>query len=687
MDDDFKTISNYKSYVAKPEITNIGPGFLVRGSRNCMIDYALRVISRPGYTLYAQENDGGNGIVSSYDWDTSNDTFYQMRTHDGKLEFDFGAHYYLLKGGFSTSVMEFAKIWDDTEKIDVLMMVCGDTNVYKWSGGVARIRSSTATTVTKQGVITAATTIAFVAGTPGIIAATITDSAANFLNAGFAKGDTLYVTGSAGNSRNFTVGSVTAGTLTLIMSDVLVSEAAGPAITLHNGSPTWATSRFLLNGTRKIVYNGTEYAYTGGETTDTLTGLTAFPATTLGDVTFQALVTLPNPSPAIPASFKADLVAVQLNQLILGSTQSQEIYGSAIDDYTDFTLTSPRAPGDPFMVTMDKRCTCIVPIDNVAQTTSSIMFGGGSNEFFQLSFQLSQDNTNELVRMVKLKTATGSGLISRDAITPVKTGTAYVSQEPALDILSQVQNADRKDLPLSDPIKDDFDQYNFTNSQVKYWKRAIYIALPAEGIFLIYDLMRNLWQPPQYAPISCFSVRSDDGLLYGHSSITDETYKMFDGLNDNGNIIPMVARFGYNNGGRRDRIKNMTEYWTDGYITKNGVLNMTQYLGFEGAAGIKNMTIRGDDPTIVVANDDASPLGAEPLGAVPLGGASFGPQVGLMGASQEMLRFWQADTMSLVDYTEQFVEYSMSTLNAQCAVVAHGSNQWDAGTSVVSHKK
>lgn len=688
MDDDFKTITGYHSYVNKPEITNIGPGYLVKGSKNCVIDYALRVVSRAGYTLYAQANDGGNGIVSSYDWDTSNDTFYQMRSHDGKLEFDFGAHYYLLKGGFATSKMQFAKIWDDTEKIDMLMMVCGDTNVYKWSGGVAKISSATATTVTKQGVITAQTTIAFVAGTPGMIAPTITDSANNFLNAGFAAGDTLYVTGSTGNSRNFTVGSVTAGTITLIMGNVLVSEAAGPSITMHNGSPTWATSRFIINGTRKITYRGVDYAYTGGETTDTLTGLTGFPLDSAQeDVVFQTLITLPNPSPAIPAYFKADLVAVQLNQLILGSTKSQEIYGSSITDYTNFTLTSPRAPGDPFMVTMDKTCTCIVPIDNVAQTTSSIMFGGGTNEFFQLSFQLSQDNTNELVRMIKLKTATGSGLISTDAISPVKTGTAYISHEPALDILSQVQNADRKDLPLSDPIKDDFDMYDFTNAQVKYWKRAIYIAIPAEGIFLIYDLMRNLWQPPQYAPISCFSVRSDDGWLYGHSSITDETYKMFDGLNDNGNIIPMVARFGYNNGGRRDRIKNMTEYWTDGYITQNGVLDMGQYLGFEGAKGIKNLVINGNDPDVTVASLDASPLGSEPLGAVPLGGVSFGLQTGLAGQSSEMVRYYQVDTMSLVDYFEQFVEYKMSTLDAQCAIVAHGSNQFDAGTAPISNKK
>lgn len=772
----FKLITQYKSYVAKPEVTALDPRFLVPGSKNVLIDYALRVISRNGYKLYNQENTEGGGCVSSYDWSTSNGKFFSMRTNDNTLSFDWNGLYNPLMTNLRSAALEFTKMWDDTEKIDVLLFVLGDTNTYKWSGGVATLRSRTVSTLQKQGAIAGATTIAFAAGNGLDVAATITDSGNNFLNAGFAPGQTVYVNGSISNNRNFTIGSVTAGTITLIMSDILVTEAAGASVTLDYGEPTWATARWLTTGTRSLLLNGLEYTYSGGETTDTLTGVYAVagtqltgnptislanpavitlanhglsagdqvkftttgalpshivagtryfvlasglttntfeisatdggsaidtsadtqsgthsvfnvnvPTITLGAPVWQTVVVLPN-SVDINANFKQDLIGVELNQLVLASSKSQEVYGSLISDPTNFHLTSPRAPGDPFKVTMDNYATCIVPIDNPSAASTSTMFGGGTGEFFQLSFKLSQDNSNELVRMIKLSTAESSGLISRGAIAPIKKATAYISNEPALDTLDRIQNVDRSDVPLSDPIKNDFDMYNFTNAHVKYWKRAIFIALPAEGLVLIYDLMRNFWQPPQTIPVSRLAIIG--GWLYGHSSITNETYKLFVGTNDNGNYIPQRARFAYNNGGNRSRIKNMSEYWSDGYITKNGLLNVNMNLGFEGVAGKRVYPINGNDPDIAQQTSfDGSPDGSEPYGSVPYGGASLGELTGLIGAHAPMGRFWQVDTTDEVDYTEHYVEYSMDTLDGQFALVAHGSNQWDAGTSPVSHKK
>ena len=677
-ENNFKTISSFKGYVDKPELTNLDPRYLVPGSINCIVDYASRVISRPGYTLFGAAENGGNGIRSSYEWVTSTGKEFALRVHDGKLEFYWNNVWNLLKSGYPTNDMSFTKIWDNTEKIDVMKYVIGDTNTYKWSGGVAKIASATATTITKQGVIPGATTIAFVAGTPGTVAATITDSGNGFVTAGFAIGDTLYVTGSPLNSRNFTIALVTAGIITLIMSDVLVSESAGASITVHNGEPTWATSRFLTAATRSIIYAGVVYTYTGGESTATLTGLTFTPyaSITIGDPVWQSVIVTANPSPAIPAYFKADLIATQLNQLILASTKSREVYISATDDYTDFTLTSPRAPGDPALVTMDDYCTCIVPMDNIAQTTSSVIFGGGKNEFFQLSYQLSQDNTSELVRMIKFKTANGSGLISRGAITSVKNATVYVSREPAMDTLANIQNNDRNAVPLSDLIKNTFDRYDFTGSHIKYWKRAIYLSIPTAGIVLIYDLMRSLWQPPWTMPIGRFAVIGD--WLYGHSSVSNETYKLYDGTNDNGVFIPQVARFAYNNGGVRSLLKQETGYWSDGYITPDSELLMTKYYGFDGKDGKKIMTIDGQD---FADTNTGSPMGTEPIGV--LDGLPLIPNYPLYG----MNRFYQDDTMSMIDYLENFVEYKMNSLDGQFAIVSHGSNQESSQTAPVKYKK
>lgn len=682
-DDDFKVTKGFKSYVSKPEITDLAPNFLVRGSKNVINDYASRVVSRLGYTLFGAANTGGAGFKSSYEWHSSTSKEFPLRAGDGKLQFYWNSTWNTLVSGMATSFLEFAKVWDNTEKIDVLLWVLGDGNRYKWSGGVAKIRVSTGTTVTKQGVLIG-TTYAFVAGTTGTVAPTITDSANGFVTAGFVAGDTLYVSGSVSNNRNFTIGSVTAGTITLVMSDVLVTEAAGATVTMHNGEPTWASSRFFTTSTRKIVYNGVEYAYTGGETTDTLTGLVAFPSATAGDPTWQAPITTANDAADIPVSFKPDLIGVTQNQVVLASTKSAEIYGSSTINYNDFHLTSPRAPGDPFKVVMDDYCTCIVSADNPAQNDSSLIFGGGTSEFFKFDYKISQDLTNEIVRMIKLKTATSSGVISKGAITPIKKAVAFISREPSLDTISNLESQDASDVPISDLIQDDFNAYDFTNAHIRYWKRAIYLALPAEGVVLIFDLMRKLWQPPQYMPIARLAIIDD--WLYGHSSVTNETYRLFTGTDDNGAYIPQIARFAYNNSGRRDRIKNMSEYWTDGYISPGGVLAMNMNLGFEGSVEKKVMMISGNDSEIVTPLG-GSTLGDEPLGTTPIGGALLGAVIGIAGSGGTLLRFQQEDTMSLADYFESFVEYTMNSLNGQFAIVAHGSNAWDAGTSPVTHKK
>lgn len=780
-EENFNLTQLFASYVSKPEITALSPSFLTKGSKNVLVDYAQRVISRNGYTLYNQVNTGAGGVKSSYEWETSSGPQYSLRAYDHTLQFDWNGAYNTLYSNLRSPVMEFAKVLDYSEQQDVLLMVLGESNMRRWSGGASKARSSTATRITKQGVLgpshigtvtitvatpgvftlvahglavndpiqisggtiptglvagttyyviaagltadnfevsasvggaainttgsssgtislfksTNAVGIAFVAGDGSTVAPTITDTNNNFVAAGFAAGDTLSVVGSTANSKNFTIGSVTAGVITLIMSDVLTAEAAGPAITLYNQTgPTWKSARFFstISG-RALLYNGTSYTYAGGENTDTLIGLTAFPTVTAGDAVWQTPDTIALPSGITTPfpNFYPDLIAVQLNMVFLASTQSQMVMASKSIDYTNFALTTPRAPGDPVQQPLTSgKATCIIPIDtasDILNITNTLIFGSGIDAFDQMDFQMSQDNTQELLRIVRYKTAKGAGVISKGAICPIKNNTIYISNEPALDGLSRsdLEAPDgRRNVPISDPIKDDFDTYDFTNCHVIYHKRTIYIALPALGVVLMYDMMRNLWQPPQTIPVSRFAVISDD--LYGHSAITNETYKLFVGTNDNGDLISQKARFAYNNGGTRDRIKNMTEHWTDGYITPNGVLNMNVYFGFSGSKGVRSKTILGTDPNVTVSND-ASPLGDEVLGNVPLGGAPFNTVAGLPGAGIQLVRMYQIDTFAPVDYTEHFVEYTMEVLDGQFAIVAHGSNQWDAGTVLITNKK
>ncbi len=791
-DEWFGLMSSFRGYFSKPDVTALAPNCLVAGSKNMVVDYALRIVSRPGYILYNQANTGGGGIVSSYEWETSTGSEFSLRTHDRVLEFDWSGAYNTLMTGITSASMEFAKVLDYSEQQDVLLGVNGTPNMYRWSGGASKVWKSTTTTLTKQGVlgiqlvaisgtptITAAnpavvsltghglnigdavqfsasgvnaqvpaplqtgvsyyviasgfdsndfevsltaggtainTTggtssgtlvaykvvtanssgISFVAGTPGSVAPSILDSNNNFVNAGFAAGDIITVVGSLNNSSIFTVSGVAPGVLTLAMLDTLVGEGVGQLITIYNQTgPTWKAARFFstISG-RSILYNGTAYAYTGGENTDTLTGLSSFPIVSVGDAVWQSVDTIPLPS-SIRGSFPnfyPNLIGQQLNVITLASTASSMTFGSKNTDYTNFTLTSPRAPGDPYQQPLlDGPATCIVPIDTDAAQLSlndinTLIIGSGRDSFDQLDFHMSADNSAELLRIIRYKIAKGMGLVSKGAICPIKNDTVYITREPTLQSLSEkgLESPDgSKNTPISDPIKNDFDLYDFTSAHVIYWKRAIWIALPVEGLVLMYDMQRNVWQPPFTIPVSRLAVIGD--WLYGHSAVANETYKLWTGTNDNGAPIAQRACFAYNNGGRRDRLKNMATYWTDGYITANGVLNLDVFFGYQGSTGTRSFAIDGTDSTIVTERT-ASPLGSEPLGLVPLGGANPDSPGGLVEDSA-LLRFQWPQTLAQTDYFEHFVEYSMDTLDGQFAIVAHGSDQWDSGTAPVSHNK
>lgn len=696
-EDVFQTTQNFAGYVSKPDITAIGPNYLVKGSKNVLIDFANRIRSRNGYTLYGAANTGGSYMQGSYEWENSIGTELPLRSWGRTLEFYWNNAWNTLLINLPSAAIEFTKVLDYNEQQDILLFVLAEAQMRRWGGGVSKVASSTGSTVKKQGVQTAQTTISFTAGDGVSLNPVITNTTGGFIAAGFASGDTLTITGSTNNtSSNFTIASVVSDTeIQLIMSNVLVTEAIGQTITIYNQTgPTWKSAHFLSSiSPRSITYKGVSYPYTGGESTDTLTGLSGFPTVVAGDAVWQTPDTIALPSSITSPfpGFTPDLIGVQLNMVFLASTKSSMVFWSQNTNYSNFTLTSPRAPGDPGQQPLTSgRAHSITPVDSDAQilnVQSTLIFGSGKDSFDQIDFHMSADNSAELARIIRYKTGTGAGLISRGAICPVKNNTVYISREPALDGLSEsnLEAPDgKKNTPISDLIKDDFDAYDFTHAHVKYFKRAIYIAIPASGVVLIYDMMRNLWHPPQTIPVSRLAIIGDQ--LYGHSSITNESYELFVGTDDNGAAIQQRAVFAYNNGGDRSRLKNMSEYWSDGYITVGGTLDITINLGFNASLGAKNLTILGNDQTVTLP-PVGSYLGTEALGEEPLGGSVIESVGGIPGTTASLLRFWQVDTLDVVDYIEFYAVYEMDTLDGQFALVAHGNDQFDAGTSPNSHKK
>ena len=155
----FNTLDRTIGYITRQDPTNVDPRAIVAGSQNVLINEREKLQTRGGYTVFGPTNTADNDIESSFDWDTQIGAERTIRSYDDELvilftKADASVVEVRIADGWANVDFVFDKWWDATEALEVLLFVVGDDNIYEWSGGVAEILSSTATTLTKKGTTT-----------------------------------------------------------------------------------------------------------------------------------------------------------------------------------------------------------------------------------------------------------------------------------------------------------------------------------------------------------------------------------------------------------------------------------------------------------------------------------------------------------------------------------------------------
>jgi len=251
----------------------------------------------------------------------------------------------------------------------------------------------------------------------------------------------------------------------------------------------------------------------------------------------------------------------------------------------------------------------------------------GKNYWYQITFTQSTDALNaqiyENVVPNRLKTGALQGSQSQEFIGKDKNNVVFITNEPTLSTLGRVEAilGTPQTTDISWPIINDFNSYDFTDGSVAYWKNYLLIAVPKEGLIRIYnqtDPKDQYWEAPQTIPVSRFSII--DGNLYGHSYLTSDSYKLFDGQNDIGEPIEAFAKFSFMNEGNRVKKKGFNLWWTEGYISQNGKLTLGIQYDLDGRATFKSWLLSGIDKRFVFLPRNTSPLGKLPLGKQPIGG-------------------------------------------------------------------
>ncbi len=465
----------------------------------------------------------------------------------------------------------------------------------------------------------------------------------------------------------------------------VVDSITGTTIT-KKGTTTFAQNRFYTarNMVVTCVRTGTDYTYTGGAGTTTLTGIADTTGLIAGDILVQKIVTQSN-KPA--ASHTNDTIAVFENQLIIGSFDDSEVFISQNDSYTDFTYSAPRIAGEGALLTLDG------PSGGFGVLSDSIVAFAGRNSVFKAVYQEIAVGTTltENLSVKRLETGVDQGCQSPDSIVSAGGLLIYLSYEPSLRSLEPA-DIETKALPktLSNPIKPDFDAETWTNAQALWYKNALYLTAPSSSKLYILEYiedadgnLRRFWQPPQLLPVRSLSIIGD--ALHGHSNAVAETYKLFDGLSDTNSSdeklpINAIAAFAYNDYGKRGVLKNFDEYAIEGYISPSTTdLLLTLKYDYSGATQILECTIDGTDEDIIEDITTDISLGQQPLGRQPLGGA--------MDGAEETRKFYQICEIAKESFNRIQVIFSTNEVDRAWAIISHGCNATLSNQRYITNKK
>lgn len=663
---------------------------LTRGSFNVLITDEWKIANRKGLKLIGAAGTLAQGIKSAATWQTSTNLEIPLRSRYDTLQALYYGVWKTVASGFRTETLfRYATWWDRAEIKDRLLMVNGTTKVFDWTGGMTEVFSSTSTTITKKYAkqSSVANSFTFDAATNTLTQALDTD----FISLGFVAGQKIRVSGTITNNGIFTIKTVTASVITFVATDIITNEviASTNAIFGVLGRETWAAERFTSTGLKELFVEGssTVFGYTGGWDTPTLTGFSPDPSgvAILGAFVYQRVEQSTPASTDFPVGQKIDLICGNINQMFYGHTQSRNVFFSKQNSFIDLNYTTPvRKAGDGGTIFLDNVATAIATDEDKTYITA------GKSDVYQVTFDPFSDGvaSGELIDVKKSKTSYGQAAVSQEGIVKVKNGLAYVSFEPTIDFLGNVEQiTTTQSKPFSDPIKRLLNRLDNTGVCGVYAKNYLFYLFPNESLLLMYDMERGFWQPPQVVNGSCLSVVG--GNVYVHSATTDETYQLFSGLTDNNKPISWAAYFNIDTYGNRTWRKIYDELFIEALV--NGAItqvNGALIMGYRGAGGTQKFNFgMADTSNFIESPATPSGFGSSNFGSNPFGGLFTDPQQDPeIGSLKKITKYVATNENANENFTHQFA-FKNDEIGGYCEIVCFGTDAVLSPTSNVDLKE
>lgn len=645
---EYSIVDTYKyGYRNREDVTNLPPSVLIVGSQNVLTNVSERVQIRQGYALDGAVSAVAGPVLASFDWLTRGNGERHLRAggltsagNDGKLQYRYVASddtvtWRDLKTALTTVAYNFTSFWNTTESLREALFVNGTANIFKWNGAYTTMASATSNTITINGTTTWLDT-----GFYAQSFSTVGGSSTQFDITNPSGTTFRYTFDGTGTDPVISSATFPIGSYTLVEAENFNAANNGIFVVTGVGSNYFEVTNasgvvesnktigtgFIYKQYTKVLKIGTNtYAYTGGESTVTLTGVTPNPSGEAANaIVEQAVITTAlTAATTITTTFPAGLIRVLNNQVFLGSLTSSVLWISKVNSYTDYSSSTPRQTGDGASLILDGNLVALNPQENFMYVSA------GQDLWYNVNFEIQTSTvgvTYEQVQALPLKTGRRQAAISQAFVSHMKNNIIVVTQETTIDTFGRIESslATPQTTNISDPIKLDIDSYDFTDGSIAYWRYYLLVAVPKEGVILVFNLATKSWEAPQTIPVSRFYIV--DGELYGHSYNTFESYQLFTGYADRVysgfSGFPIAANwvFSYQNYGTRFSLKKATKMYVEGYINPNTTLTCTITYELDGCATTKTFQLSGSDTQFVCISGAEGSFGKESLGKLKLGG-------------------------------------------------------------------
>lgn len=450
------------------------------------------------------------------------------------------------------------------------------------------------------------------------------------------------------------------------------------------GTTTWQQAGFATNiaGQKKILIGSTEFTYTGGESTTTLTGVTPNASTIVpGTIAIQSVITETN-KPA--AAFNNDFIKVINNQLYVGSYTSRLCYISSSTDFTDFVVPSPRSSGDPELLTLDGTLKGI----GVRQGKAHIGFGSGSwavisLENITVGTSLTQQTNVDVKPVANLQAP-----YAHEFIDTVGDSLVYLAQDQQVRTFGDFTNLFTPGYPsLSQEISTELMQQDFTGGGLKCIGEFTYLTVPNVGSVYLYQVRQSvdqigqvvaerLWHPPFIW--NATRIDNINGSVVAFSNANPQIYDVWDtgqyyDDSPSGEQLPYscVAAFSYRTGGRRQGLLSFDKIFSEGYITEGSPLNVLINYNYQGSLATFVAVINSlEQPAYLFGGENPSSLGDSTLGDEPLGESLDDTPT----EPDSLPKFKVINSLNLQNCFEYQPIYYSEATNAQWELLATGTN-------------